>query len=803
MFRHNLAAALRQLWRNRTATLLNLIGLAIGLGCFVFADGTASYLSGRGAALVYKNTFLVTERMTAPGQSLPANAGTAPVLAPPLQSELPAGYLVGRFLPVDDSGVRAGTAKAFLKVFYTDPDMLSMFVLPGARPDALEAPHSVVLSTDAAARLFGNRSAIGQNISINGVDASVTAVTNPPAAPTPFQKIGGNFDVLASWDIYDKLNPAGVDQSNPNNWFNFIVSTYIQAPAADHETIEGLDAKIATFGDRHIPKGDTHAYFAVTPGYAYLNTMSNLAVRSDVTGMTVASILDLLGVIIMAIAVANYINLATAQVLTRSREVRIRRLLGATAADLLRQHAIETSVIVAVSCSLLAFAGAFLLSITWPAIGASVSLVLSDSIFWQHVAIAVLAATFAAGVYPAILFATMAKAGPVQNRRSQNWLRGVLTCLQFASASTLLIFALETHDQNIALRQAGEPAGVDPVVAIESDPGSAIASFRSALRRSPAIRAVSSVIYTPWSGGVSWDGLHRELPNARTITTIYNAVGDDYSAAMSMSLIAGRQLSALHGGDGPPPNNGTIANHDINIVIDRDLAAQFGWRNPAMAVGEVLDAPDMGHFRIVGVTENRPTNMVVLGIHGDVYWADNQLTRITLVRLDPARIAQGLSAIDAAWNDAAPQAPLKREFVTDLFESGYHALNNATRTVTFLVIPAFLLALAGLAGMAIEVARSHLREIAIRKMVGASTWDAARLLLWKFAPPLLIANVIAWPLAFAGVTGYLSLFTTRTEITIWPFLIGLFGTLAISALAVADETRRTAGSSPAEVLRAE
>ena len=803
MLHHNFLAALRQLWRNRLATALNLIGLVIGLGCFVFADGTASWISGRGAEALYKNIYILSEHMTAPGDNEPNNPSTSVLLAPPLRSELPADYRVARLLAPSEgeSGVRAGSTKLFMQVYYADPELPRMFPLGSA--DALTPPHSVMLSAKAAGLLFGTKPAIGQTVSIGGVDATVTAIGKFPASISLFQVNGSDPAMLASWDIFEKLHPNLFITSNPTNWFNFFASTYVAAPAGSGETVAGLDARLDTFGARHVPKGNQQAHFSAAPGYAFLDTMADLGVRSDVTGLTAGTILDLLGTVILIIAVANYINLATAQVLARAREVRIRRILGATAGDLLRQHAIETCLIVAVACLVLAALAVVLLPAAEAQLGDILNLVLADRVFWLHLTTAVLATAVAAGIYPALLFASLPAAGAPRGRRSHSWLRSVLTSLQFASAATLLIFALVAHNENIVMRQVGEPAGVDPVVVIQSDPGTGMASFRDLLRTIPEVRSVSFAAYAPWGAGVSWDLLHKNVPGAPTVNTVINSVGDDYFTTMGIKLLAGRPLSLLRGGDQPPPEGGAIATQEINVVIDRDLATQFGWRNPADAIGQSIDAPDTGTLRVVGVTENRPTNMIVMGIHGNLYWSADNQAKITYVRLDGTHLASGLAAIDAAWNQAAPLAPLKRAFASDLFDAAYRVLSTVTSSISALVIPAFLVALAGLAGMAIEVTRSYLREIAIRKMLGATTWDAARLLLWQFARPLLIANLIAWPLAFAGAEGYLSLFTARVALTLWPFLWGLAGTLAIAGLTVAGETSRTARSSPAEVLRAE
>ena len=804
MLRHNFAAALRQLWRNRAATLLNLIGLAIGLGCFVFADGTASDLSGRGAAAAYRNVFLMVERQTG-GASAPDNPGTSVLLAPALRAELPAGYRVARMMApfMGKTAVRADNTKLFMQVSYADADLPRMFALPGASPDALAEPFSLVLSKAAATRLFGAGPAIGRTLAINGIDATVTAVIVPPPAPSPFRSMTGDFDILASWDIFEKTNAGLVNPSNPNNWFDFYASTYVAPPPGGGQSAADLDARLAGFGDRHIPKSSNSAIFLATPGYSMLSTGANMAVRTDITGIPASTILDVLGIMILATAAANYINLATAQVLARAREVRIRRIIGATATDLLRQHAIETSVIIAGACILLALLAALLLPLAGVLLGGNLRVIAADRLFWLHLGLAVLLTAFIAGIYPALLFASLPATGPVQGRRSYSWVRSALTGLQFASAAILLIFVLVANQQNRALKQAGFSSGSDPVVAIESNPGSSMGSFRAALRAIPEVRSVGAAQYTPWGAGESWDQVRRDLPGAQPITNTIVAVNEDYFPTMGIKLLAGRELSPLHGGDGPPPADGSIATHVINVMIDRELAGNLGWQNPADAIGQPLYMPDTGPMRIVGVTESRPTSVVVFGSRGGLYWLDPGLSRVTLVRIDGAHISAALAQIDAAWDAAAPLAPEKREFIDDIFASAYQYFTGFTLIVSTLVALALLVALAGLAGMALEVARSRQREVAIRKMVGASTWDAARLLLWQFARPLLIANLVAWPLAFAVTQGYRSLFTVHAPASFWPFLAALCGTLAIAGLTVAGETWRTARLSPAEVLRAE
>ena len=166
-------------------------------------------------------------------------------------------------------------------------------------------------------------------------------------------------------------------------------------------------------------------------------------------------------------------------------------------------------------------------------------------------------------------------------------------------------------------------------------------------------------------------------------------------------------------------------------------------------------------------------------------------------------VAGALQRIDALWNNLAPNVPIKRRFLDDVFEQAYQTFARINGVVTFLALVAFLISTAGLVGMATLATSRRMREIAVRKVHGARTGQMAAMLLTSFAKPVVIANLFAWPIAYLAGRAYLDMFAYSIPLTPLPFLFCLAITLAIACLAVAGQTLRAAGTRPADMLRAE
>jgi putative ABC transport system permease protein len=246
------------------------------------------------------------------------------------------------------------------------------------------------------------------------------------------------------------------------------------------------------------------------------------------------------------------------------------------------------------------------------------------------------------------------------------------------------------------------------------------------------------------------------------------------------------------------------------MVIDERTAERFGWTDPADAVGQTVyrQWSSSGGFSrpvdIIGVVENASYKLVGMGIvSSSIYFLQPNDTQMFLIRINGAEQTEALAHIDASWDRFAPEIPMRRMFMSEMFEQAVSLFTMFSSIFGGLALLAIFIACVGLFGTASYAASRRRHEIGVRKSLGAHSGQIVRLLLWSFTKPVLIANVIAWPVAYLATQVYLSLFVVRTEQSIWPFAGGLAITLAVASLTVAVQTLRAARVKPAEVLRQE
>jgi len=281
-------------------------------------------------------------------------------------------------------------------------------------------------------------------------------------------------------------------------------------------------------------------------------------------------------------------------------------------------------------------------------------------------------------------------------------------------------------------------------------------------------------------------------------------VSEDYFSVLGSHLLAGREFSGDRGDDLRPDEN--VPETSFNVVVDRDFAQAFGW-TPEQAIGQSIwhhtlkggSAP----VQIIGVIDTQPQLMLALGASGSVYALAPGRAILPLVRLAPGAGGNILAEIDRALIRLAPQIDWHHHFGDELFQDASAILTTLVMALGGLALFAVLIALLGLAGMAVHITRSRTEEIGIRKILGADQIAILRLLAWDLTKPVLIASLAAWPLGYVGGRIYLSLFTGRITLGPWPFIASLAATLGVAWLAVGWRVASASVKSPAEILRYE
>jgi putative ABC transport system permease protein len=637
------------------------------------------------------------------------------------------------------------------------------------------------------------------------------------------------FDVLASWDIIEKLQEiARTTLRGPNTppppeyWLNQdCCTTYALLPANGRLDPNRFKAGLATFAARHAPKqqlsGATLEFGAAPVKSLMTDGLNRVLFSGGDAGVSITTILLLLGALVLVVAGLNYANLAAARTATRASEVGIRKVVGASRSQVMTQYLLEAGMLTAVSLVL----ALVIVEVLSPVIRASTdvdpSFVLFSGLeFWAFVIALLIVVSLAAGAYPAFV---LSRVRPVQalrgskSRTGSRFLSALFVGVQFATAGFLLIAVIVMYQQNRDLTRTALGTNEDPVVELPNVPFFTHvnpSSFRDQLIAMPGIKSISSVGDIPWTANVSLIPFRRSQTAASAPRNAYqNIVDYDFFKTLGMSVIAGRVFDREHGGDLLPQGNQPLdPAHPLTLVIDRAYAKELGFASPDAAVGKMIylvpqtekDTPQPA--RIIGVVENKPLHLMGDGVTSNAYLLGGNQYYV-LVRLSHDNVAAGVKAIHEVWDRQAPNIATTVSFMDTLFGQGYETFNRINDLFNGLALFTLVISAMGLFGMAIQATSRRIKEIGIRKSLGASTAQVLRMLVTDFSKPVVIANLIAWPAAFYAAERYLSIFIQRVALTPMPFVLSLAITLVIAWVAVGVHALRAARVKPANVLRYE
>ena len=838
MLRHYLWLALRNLGRSPVASAINVITLALGLACFVVASAFVSFWQRA------EEHFANADRIAVLTMNLEALDGsvkftdetsTPEIAASYLKTEFPALERVARASAFDsDALLASGDQTLRRKAVAVDPEFLEIFALPFIAGDerALAKPASAVVTDELATRLFGTADPLGRTIRIQySVDAIVTGVIAPIPEPTHMghsKAASLPFDILVSRDVLERVREAQRDPSAappPNeNWLDGSALTYLLLPRDASVTVATLRADLPAFAARHLPR-DFAKVMNVSYGAIPLRSVLGKTVDGKVffasTVSTGAALLGL-GTLVLVVACLNYANLATARAVHRVREVGLRKALGARPAQIMLQHLCEAMLLTGVALAIAVLVFWLLEPPVARLVGADLGpFVRSGAGFWASLLGATVGATVLAGAYPALVLARVVPLQALRAARGRLGPKALATLLvggQFAVATFLLIGVTVTTLQNRHLLRTGLGADSDPLVMIENPREVThidTRTLRTELANVPQIRGVTEIGDVPWESVGMTAVATTPGMDAISKGVLNYGVGYDFFSVFDIPLRAGRTFSPEHyatdfpgpGGAAGPPSSEPRA-----IVVDRAFVEQFGFASPDAAIDQLVYFPAsmMKAFgfgaqplRIIGVTDRKLFSFLgAKNVHATMYQYFPE-QRLHIVRITKEDVAGGLAGIDATWRRLAPNVAISRRFLSDVFESNYSTFARVSALFTGLAAIAFAICVSGLFGMATLVAGRRLPEIGVRKTLGASAPQMAAMLLRGFALPVLIANVIVWPLAYWAARSYLDMLLSPIELTLWPFLLSLVATLGIACVAVVGQTLRAARARPADVLRYE
>jgi putative ABC transport system permease protein len=822
MLHSYLVTALRNIARYRLYSFINIVGLAIGLACVIFVlQFIRDELSYDKWIPGTQNLYRIEKTSHLRGRDAFEWASVPFPVPAAMHDEIPevTGMTHLYYAPMT---LFAGDRQFRERVASVDPNFFQIIKMPLMKGDpasAFKDPESLILSESAARKYFGTTDAIGKIIkttaNCEATDAECLGRLIPLKVTGIMMDIPHNSHLdgdvfMPNTSITDHMGPVMQRSWASNPYFGYIVL----APGAEPETVV---SKLAPLLDRAYPtelgdsrKGSQRFTFHLTHFTDVHLTSGRWRGNEKPSGSrTTLYGVGIVGLLILFVACFNFMNLATALASMRAREIALRKTVGAARRQLIVQFLGE-AVLMALLSLVVALA---LVEILQPAFGRLMQHPIAmhyDGVWLLLLVSVAVLAGLVSGAYPALVLSDFRPSAILRTgnagRAGSGRLQAVLVVLQFAVSiglgiAVLVVFSQISFARNIDLGFRKENLLVVAGNGLVTLGGGE--SFVQRLRSYAGIQDVAVTDAVPF--GTYGLGLaSAQVPGRSDIIALNQLIiGTNTPQILGMRLVAGRFLSDKRAQDEFYMNGGSAsgANDGHNILIDNMAAANLGF-TPQQAVGKTI-VLGKNHVQIAGVIANVKFGGAREPAKATMYVYDPTNFASVLVRLRPDSIPQTLSFIDRAWHDFAPTKAVNRYFVDDNFERLYLAEERQGELFGVFVGTAIFISCLGLFGLAAFTAGRRTREIGIRKVFGARTRELVFLLLWQFSIPVLIANVIAWPLAWYYLQGWLQGFAYRISLSPYYFLGAGVAALLIAWVTIFAHAYRVARANPINALRYE
>ena len=580
--------------------------------------------------------------------------------------------------------------------------------------------------------------------------------------------------------------------------------TYMLLPE-DKDT-EWLQANLDGVYERHFPE-DSREF--VTSMRARPLMEANTSIW-DAIGLPVLDSIRILGFLVLIVAIVNYTNLATAQSLGRAREIGLRKTMGAKQGQLITQFLVE-SLLVAVVAMTVAL---LLIEVSLPVFNTSLDrgLALDYAATLPWLLATTLGVGVVAGAYPAWL---ITRASPIDALRDGgakgikgSRFRKIMLVLQFSISIFMLGMVLVMYLQNEKIEESSHMYPRSEIVTLQrlqvEGISSRLETLRNELVNLPGVESVSYSSLLPYLQSNSRMGATPESGDeASAIMLTQIIVDEQFVPTYDIPLIAGRNLTREIGND-------TVRDEvrPANVIINELAVSQLGFRSPAQAIGQVFydfrrDEPSHHEYTVVGVMPDQNFQGFHNKIKPTVFYTYPAVYSFGSVRVRGAEMAATLTAIEDVWDELVQDYPIQTEFLDDTFAETFEIFQAMTLVLTSFAFVALALSLIGLFGLAAFMAETRTKEIGVRKVMGASQWQIARLLIWQFSRPVIWALLFATPLAWFAANTYLQFFAER--IALIEGIIVLAGLVAIvfAWAIVGVHAVRIARANPIRALRYE
>jgi len=805
MFQNYITTALRNIFKNKGFSLINVTGLAVGMAAclliFLFVQDELSYDAYHEKA---DQIYRIAVDYKLRSQEFEV-ATVGPVVAETMISLYPEVEDAVRFRDPGDLIIQYGdiSFRESAAVF-TDPSFFNVFSIPliaGDQKTALAEPHSLVLSRKMAEKYFRNDNPLGKTLKVgNRDDYKVTGVIEKIPDNTHF-----HYDFL--------LSMASLDESRVPSWLTLNFQTYLLLkPGSDTKVLEskfselvtkyvggeiekitGISAKLA-FGS-----GQFRFQFYLQPLrdiHLHSDLLAELEANSDIKYVYIFSAIALF---ILIIASINFMNLSTARSAGRAKEVGVRKVLGSQRIQLIRQFLAEAVFFSFFSMILALFLVSLFLTTFNHLSGKSLSISSLSSLFFIGMILLIGILTgILSGVYPAFFLSAFQPVkvlkGELQRGVRSGPLRNSLVVFQFTATIILIIGTLSVYRQLQFIQNRKLGFEKEHVLILDNanllrDQSQA---FKGEVLTHPEYLSATVTGYLP-------------IPSSRNATTVFPegdvrssstvqfwTVDYDYIKTLGMTIARGRDFSREYSTD------------TSSVIINQRAAREFGWED---SIGKKISLPtstkgDFITLHVIGVVEDFHYESLRDNIAPLILRLGEDRGHISF-RIRTENMNKTITLLKRKWNEFLPIQPFDYYFMDDRFDTMYRSERRIGEVLGVFAFLAVIIGCLGLFGLASFTSERRTKEIGIRKVLGASIPNIMKLLLREFFILVVIANIISWPIAYFVINRWLKGFAYRAPLSIWIFLASGCSAILIALLTVSYQAVKSAVTNPVDSLRYE
>ena len=798
MIHSNWKIALRNIQRQRVTVFINIAGLALGMSvCFLIMLWVLEELS-------YDRYHKHAERIYRVCIDLEAGSHMSfpylmPAAVPVMRQEFPEIINAVRIGLPRRIAVRYED-RSFQEdlVVYADFTLFEIFTLPFIKGDpntALKAPHTIVITETMADKYFGDEEPLGKMLKLDDNDVyAVTGVVKDVPRNSHFR-----FHMIRSFEtLYVK------NRKDMENWFNIQYFTYLLLK--ENTAPPQLEKKFPSFIDRHMGEmlksmGGSLTMFLQPLTHIHLHSRfsSELSPNGDINQIILFSCIALF---VLVIACINFINLSTARSATRVQEIGIRKTLGARRDSLIAQFLGESVIYSFIAMALAVFLTLSIMPIYNTLLDHTITIntALIPWLLMGCFGFACFIGLFA-GSYPAFYLSSFQPVRIVRNGGNQaasnSRFRKILVVIQFAISILLIIPTIAIDRQIHFMKNSNLGFSEEHIIII---PGvnrllerRSFRAIQEELTNLPDILDVAGSSFVP-SQGIRRDIFYPEgMADNAPQTLNRMEVDPHYIPTMEIELIAGRNFSPMISTD-----------PDQSLIINETATKMLGWKDP---IGKTLRLnPRPGR-------EDEIVTMKVIGVVKDFHWTSFQekiaplvmlfhsdQIRYMAIRIGSKNISRTVNSLKRLWQKIDPGRPMDYYFLDDSFDHLYQTEERLGRLILYFSIFAITIGCLGLFGLSAFIAERRTKEIGIRKVLGASVPGILRMISGEFILLVLIANIIAWPLAYYSLNGWLNNFAYRIDIHIWMFFLAGLLALIVALLAIGLQATKAALANPVDAI---